>query len=245
MPYKTLPRGARALAARHGRAPRLRRQRRARRGGFGASVGQWPAFPDSADALRAPAGALQAGRDHELRRRPLRAVRAASRRRVRLRDHGPAGRQLQARPRATSSSPSSASASRASASCTSPRASSTITCPPRQLGMTSVWIDRRQGRGGGASLDVEAHPDATLPEHGGVRRRRRAGLAVTSRAHAAAGCALSWVGCRIQRPCVNHRRMVRMLGAVAWSWACRARRRVIVANTSSPRANACSASRRR
>jgi hypothetical protein len=28
--------------------------------------------------------------------------------------------------------------------------------------MTSVWIDRRQGRGGGASLDVEAHPDATF-----------------------------------------------------------------------------------
>jgi hypothetical protein len=29
--------------------------------------------------------------------------------------------------------------------------------------MTSVWIDRRQGRGGGASIEVEAHPDATFP----------------------------------------------------------------------------------
>ena len=35
--------------------------------------------------------------------------------------------------------------------------------PAKALGMTSVWIDRRQGRGGGASLDVEAHPDATFP----------------------------------------------------------------------------------
>jgi len=35
--------------------------------------------------------------------------------------------------------------------------------PAKELGMTSVWIDRRQGRGGGASRDVEAHPDATFP----------------------------------------------------------------------------------
>ena len=35
--------------------------------------------------------------------------------------------------------------------------------PAKALGMTSVWIDRRQGRGGGASRDVEAHPDATFP----------------------------------------------------------------------------------
>ena len=26
--------------------------------------------------------------------------------------------------------------------------------------MTTVWIDRREGRGGGASPDVEAQPDA-------------------------------------------------------------------------------------
>jgi 2-haloacid dehalogenase len=32
--------------------------------------------------------------------------------------------------------------------------------PAKALGMTTVWIDRRQGRGGGASPDVEAHPDA-------------------------------------------------------------------------------------
>ena len=32
--------------------------------------------------------------------------------------------------------------------------------PAKALGMTTVWIDRREGRGGGASPDVEAHPDA-------------------------------------------------------------------------------------
>ena len=32
--------------------------------------------------------------------------------------------------------------------------------PAKALGLTSVWIDRRQGRGGGASPDVDAHPDA-------------------------------------------------------------------------------------
>ena len=34
--------------------------------------------------------------------------------------------------------------------------------PAKALGMTSVWIDRREGRGGGASIDVEARPDATF-----------------------------------------------------------------------------------
>ena len=29
--------------------------------------------------------------------------------------------------------------------------------------MTSVWIDRREGRGGGASMDADADPDATFP----------------------------------------------------------------------------------
>ena len=35
----------------------------------------------------------------------------------------------------------------------------------KQLGMTTVWIDRRQGRAGsGATPPVEAEPDLTLPD---------------------------------------------------------------------------------
>src|SRR3954471_14769008 len=37
--------------------------------------------------------------------------------------------------------------------------------PARALGMTTVWIDRRQGRsGGGATPPAEAQPDLTLPD---------------------------------------------------------------------------------
>ena len=41
---------------------------------FGGSVGDWPAFPDSAEALAPAEGALQARGDHELRRRPVRGL---------------------------------------------------------------------------------------------------------------------------------------------------------------------------
>jgi 2-haloacid dehalogenase len=37
--------------------------------------------------------------------------------------------------------------------------------PARRLGLASVWIDRRHGRGGsGATPPAEAHPDATFPD---------------------------------------------------------------------------------
>jgi 2-haloacid dehalogenase len=37
--------------------------------------------------------------------------------------------------------------------------------PAKRLGVTSVWIDRRQGRaGGGATPPAEARPDATYPD---------------------------------------------------------------------------------
>jgi 2-haloacid dehalogenase len=97
--------------------------------GFGASVGQWPAFPDSGDALR----------------------------------------RLQERFRlAGSYKPDHANFHLAFERIGLPRdrilhvAQSLFHdhVPAKALGMTSVWIDRRDGRGGGASLDVEAHPDA-------------------------------------------------------------------------------------
>ena len=44
--------------------------------------------------------------------------------------------------------------------CTWPRACSTTTCPPKRLGMTTVWIDRRDGRPGGATPEAHATPDA-------------------------------------------------------------------------------------
>jgi 2-haloacid dehalogenase len=36
--------------------------------------------------------------------------------------------------------------------------------PAKALGMTTVWVDRRQGRGGGATPPAEAVPDLTVPD---------------------------------------------------------------------------------
>ena len=52
-----------------------------------------------AEALAAPARALQARADHELRRRPVRALGQAAGRGLRLGDHRAAGAELQAEPR--------------------------------------------------------------------------------------------------------------------------------------------------
>jgi 2-haloacid dehalogenase len=34
----------------------------------------------------------------------------------------------------------------------------------KRLGLTTVWIDRRGGRAGGATPPAEAAPDATFPD---------------------------------------------------------------------------------
>jgi FMN phosphatase YigB (HAD superfamily) len=34
----------------------------------------------------------------------------------------------------------------------------------KRLGLSTVWIDRRAGRGGGATPPAEAKPDATFPD---------------------------------------------------------------------------------
>ena len=46
---------------------------------FGGSVGDWPAFPDSADALARLHERFKLGGHHELRRRPVRGVEPAAR----------------------------------------------------------------------------------------------------------------------------------------------------------------------
>jgi 2-haloacid dehalogenase len=130
--------------------------------GFGSSVGQWPPFPDSGDALR------------RLQERFKLAVItncnddlfAQSERRL-----GVSFDYVVTAQQAGSYKPDHAGFLLAFERIEEPRerilhvAQSLFHdhVPAKALGMTSVWIDRRQGRGGGASIDVEAHPDATFP----------------------------------------------------------------------------------
>ncbi|MDX6537558.1 MAG: 2-haloacid dehalogenase [Gaiellales bacterium] len=130
--------------------------------GFGSSVGQWPAFPDSSDALQ------------RLQRRFKLAVItncdddlfAQSERRL-----GVSFDYVVTAQQAGSYKPDHANFLLAFERIDEPRerilhvAQSLFHdhVPAKALGLTSVWIDRRQGRGGGASIEVEAHPDATFP----------------------------------------------------------------------------------
>jgi 2-haloacid dehalogenase len=130
--------------------------------GFGTSVGQWPAFPDSAEALQRLQErfklAVITNCDDDLF--------AQSERRL-----GVSFDYVITAQQAGSYKPDHAGFLLAFERIDEPRerilhvAQSLFHdhVPAKQLGMTSVWIDRRQGRGGGASRDVEAHPDATFP----------------------------------------------------------------------------------
>ncbi len=130
--------------------------------GFGASVGQWPAFPDSSAALARLQErfklAVITNCDDDLF--------AQSERRL-----GVSFDYVITAQQAGSYKPDHANFELAFERIDEPRerilhvAQSLFHdhVPAKALGMTSVWIDRRQGRGGGASLDVEAHPDATFP----------------------------------------------------------------------------------
>jgi 2-haloacid dehalogenase len=130
--------------------------------GFGSSVGQWPAFPDSAAALVRLQErfrlAVITNCDDDLF--------AQSERRLGVQfDYVITAQQ------AGSYKPDHANFELAFERIDEPRerilhvAQSLFHdhVPAQALGMTSVWIDRRQGRGGGASREVEAHPDATFP----------------------------------------------------------------------------------
>ena len=130
--------------------------------GFGASVGQWPAFPDSAEALRRLQErfklAVITNCDDDLF--------AQSERRL-----GVGFDYVITAQQAGSYKPDQANFLLAFERIEEPPerilhvAQSLFHdhVPAKALGMTSVWIDRRQGRGGGASMDADAHPDATFP----------------------------------------------------------------------------------
>ena len=130
--------------------------------GFGSSVGQWPAFPDSADALQRLQErfklAVITNCDDDLFGQSERRLGVSF-------DYVVTAQQ------AGSYKPDHANFLLAFERIDEPRerilhvAQSLFHdhVPAKALGMTSVWIDRRQGRGGGASLDVDASPDATFP----------------------------------------------------------------------------------
>jgi 2-haloacid dehalogenase len=130
--------------------------------GFGSSVGQWPAFPDSAAAL----GRLQERFRLAVITNCDDDLFAQSERRL-----GVQFDEVITAQQAGSYKPDHANFELAFERIDEPRerilhvAQSLFHdhVPAKALGMTSVWIDRRQGRGGGASRDVEAHPDATFP----------------------------------------------------------------------------------
>ena len=134
----------------------------ARATGFGSSVGQWPAFPDSAEALRRLQErfklAVITNCDDDLFGQSERRLGVAF-------DYVVTAQQ------AGSYKPDQANFLLAFERIDEPRerilhvAQSLFHdhVPAKALGMTSVWIDRRQGRGGGASRDVDASPDATFP----------------------------------------------------------------------------------
>ena len=65
---------------------------------FGGSVVDWPPFPDFGGGARPAQGTVRARGHHQLRRRPVRGLEPASRRRLRLRHHRPAVPELQAGP---------------------------------------------------------------------------------------------------------------------------------------------------
>jgi 2-haloacid dehalogenase len=127
--------------------------------GFGTSVGQWPAFADSGEALRRLQErfklAVITNCDDDLF--------AQSERRL-----GVSFDYVITAQQAGSYKPDEANFLLAFERIDEPRerilhvAQSLFHdhVPAKALGMTSIWIDRRAGRGGGASLDVDAHPDA-------------------------------------------------------------------------------------
>ena len=160
-----LPRGARPGRPRRGDGRSGSRRRDAELAAFGGSVGDWPAFEDTADALAPAQGALPPRGHHELRRRPVRGLEPPARRDVRLDHHGPAGRLVQAEPPQLRRGVRRDRRARASGSSTSPRACSTTTSRPRRAG----W--RRPGSTGATTRPARARrrrprstPDLVAPD---------------------------------------------------------------------------------
>ena len=170
-PYLTYRDVARARSARRRRRAGRRALRRAGRGLRRLSR-RLARLPRLGGRARAAEGTLPPRRHHELRRRPVRRLDREARRRVRLGDHRPAGRRLQARPSATSSC---VRAHRPAARADPPRRAEPL--PRSRHGQAARPLHRLdrpppRAEGGGATPPAEATPDATLPGHGVVRRRR-------------------------------------------------------------------------
>jgi 2-haloacid dehalogenase len=130
---------------------------------FGGSVGNWPAFPDSPEALRRLAGRYRLGVvtncDEDLF--------AASNRRL-----GARFDRVITAERVRSYKPNPRHFEVALAEIGLPKdrilhvAQSLFHdhVPAKRLGLSTVWIDRRAGRSGsGATPPAEAEPDATYP----------------------------------------------------------------------------------
>ena len=109
--------------------------------------------------------AVPAGRDHELRRRPVRRLEPAARRDVRLDRHGPAGGELQAQPSQLRAGVRADRRAARSGSSTSRRASTTTTCRRRSSACSrSGSTAGPAARGAGATPPAAAAPDATFPD---------------------------------------------------------------------------------
>jgi 2-haloacid dehalogenase len=130
---------------------------------FGDSVGDWPAFPDSPDALRRLAERYRLGVVTNCDE----ALFAASNRRLGVRFDWVVTAE-----RVRSYKPNPRHFEVALAEIGLPRdrvlhvAQSLFHdhVPARRLGLSTVWIDRRAGReGSGATPSAEAEPDATYP----------------------------------------------------------------------------------
>ena len=157
----SLPRGARA--SRRGVADELGVEpaedlARVRR--FGRRVAGVPRLAGGAGAA---AHALPAGRDDQLRRRPLRPLGAAAGHDVRLGHHRPAGPWVQAARENFTSRFGRLGLPRERVLHVA-QSLFHDHVPAQRLGLTTVWIDRRGGRAGGATPPAEAAPDATFPD---------------------------------------------------------------------------------
>jgi 2-haloacid dehalogenase len=155
---EVLARSLRGIAADHGVELTPDAVRR-----FSESVAEWPPFPDSSEALRRLAERFRLGVitncDQDLF--------AQSNRRLGVRfDWVVAADQVR------SYKPSHANFERAFEMIPVPRERILHVAqslyhdhvPAKALGMTTVWIDRRHGRGGGATPPAEAQPDLTFPD---------------------------------------------------------------------------------
>ena len=141
---------------------------------FSASVGEWPAFPDSAEALARLHGRFKLGRHHQLRRRPVRPVEPPTRRRPST------GSSRRSRSAAYKPDPANFElrlrADRCAPRADPPRRPEPLPRPrpaPRRCGMSTAWIDRRHDKPGfGATPACGREPGRQRAVDGRVRRPR-------------------------------------------------------------------------